>query len=62
MAVPHSKGAAAYCSILAQVVGEVVFKRMDELEKMPLMELVEFSSRATDICLALRGRAIAAGA
>lgn len=61
MAEPQSKGALAYWSVLVKAVGEVVFRRMDELEKMSLMEVVEVSSRAYDIYWALRERRMAVG-
>jgi len=56
MAEPQSKGALAYWSVLVKAVGEVVFRRMDELEKMSLLEVVAVSSRAYDIYWALRER------
>ena len=61
LAEPQSKGAQAYWSVLAQSVARILFKRMDEAEKMSLMELVEFSSRVQDIYWASRERRIAAG-
>ena len=59
MATPKTKGAAAYWGELAHSVCDVVESRMDELNKMSLMEVVEFSSRATDIYYALRERSAA---
>ena len=63
MATPKTKGAAAYWAVLAHLTADVVDSRMDaEGKKMSLIELVEFSSRATDIYLALREREMAIGA
>ena len=59
MATPKTKGAAAYWAVLAHLTADMVDSRMDELNKMSLMEVVEFSSRATDIYYSLRERSAA---
>ena len=56
LAEPHGRAAEAYWGALAQSVVEVLFNRMGEAETMPLMQLVKFTSRASDIYWAGRER------
>ena len=57
MATPKTRGAAAYWSMLALSVGKILDRRMDELERMSPMDVLEFASRVADIYYGLRERA-----
>ncbi len=53
--MPPNRGRAAkvYWWFVMERAGEITFKRMKEVEKLPPLDLIKIASKATDIHLAL---------
>ena len=56
LAEPHGRAAEAHWWALAMAAEEILVNRMGEARTMPLMQLVQFTSRASDIYWAGRER------